>query len=225
MPLRKSARADLRSKYTLHVEIGFTLALGLVILAFKVNTGERETFEIVSPEQEIVQMDEIRQTRQDLKPPPPPRPPVPVEVPNDLVLDDTALDLDATLDINEAPSELPPPPITPPAVPEEVPDEAEAEVFVVVENMPELIGGQKALYGLLKYPDMARRAAVEGLVVVQFIVDEEGNVTDPIILKSIGAGCDEEAIRVLQAMKFKPGKQRGKPVRVRMSQPIRFVLN
>ena len=165
-------------------------------------------------------MEEIQQTKQIEKPPPPPRPPVPVEVPNDEILEDEALDLDASLDLNEPVSDVPPPP---PEEDEEE-EEPEPEVFVVVENMPELIGGLSSIQSKIKYPEIARKAGVEGRVIVQFVVDEQGNVQDPTVVRGIGAGCDEEALRVVKQAKFEPGKQRGKPVKVKMSLPITFRL-
>src|SRR5690606_38880067 len=143
--------------------------------------------------QEIVQMEEITQTKQEIKPPPPPRPPVPVEVPDDEILEDDELELDASLDIDEPLSNLPPPP-PPPA--EEEP-EPEPEIFVIVEEMPELIGGLGDLQRKVQYPEIAKKAGVEGRVILQFTVDEQGNVVDPVVIKGRGAGLDQEALRVI----------------------------
>ncbi len=104
------------------------------------------------------------------------------------------------------------------------PSEA-GEVFVVVEEMPELIGGYNALYDCIRYPETARKAGVEGRVIIQFVVDESGNVTNPKVLRGVGAGLDEEALRCVQQLKFKPGRQRGRPVRVRFTIPIVFKLD
>jgi protein TonB len=219
MSLRKSDKADLRRQYPLSVQIGMIVALGLLILAFRAAMSGKAIEEFAIEEQEVVQMEEIVQTEQIVKPPPPPRPPVPVEVPNDEILEDDDLDLDATLDIDEPLTDLPPPP--PPAEDEE---EDEPEIFVIVEQMPELEGGLAGLQKKIKYPEIAKKAGVEGRVFVQFIVDEQGNVTNPEVVRGIGAGCDEEALRALRTAKFTPGKQRGKAVRVKMSLPITFKL-
>ena len=175
--------------------------------------------EIEQIEQEVVQMEEILQTKQIQKPPPPPRPPVPVEVPNDEVLEDDDLDLDASLDIDEPLTALPPPP---PA--EEKEEEPETEIFQIVEDKPELIGGLSGLAAKIKYPEIARKAGVEGKVFVEFIVNEQGNVYNATIARGIGAGCDQEALRVISEAKFTPGRQRGKAVKVRMTLPIQFKL-
>lgn len=218
MALRKTEKANLRNKYPLFVEIGLLLTLVVLILAFRLDMSVSDPVDFQTTEQEIVQMEEVLQTQQFEKPPPPPPPPIPVEVPNDEVLDDVDLDLDMFLDIDEAP-ELPPPP--PPAAVEE---ETEPEIFVIVEDMPELIGGMAGLQKRVKYPEMARRANVEGKVFLQFIVDEQGNVVDPVVLRGIGAGCDEEALRAIRDAKFKPGMQRGVPVQVKFNLAVTFRL-
>ena len=99
------------------------------------------------------------------------------------------------------------------------------EVFVVVENMPQLQGGQAGVQSKVEYPPVAIRAGIEGRVTVQFIVDENGNVVNPKVIRGIGGGCDEEALRVISQAKFTPGVQRGRNVAVQMSLPILFKLN
>ena len=220
MALRKHEKADLRKRYPIFVEVGLVLTLGLLILAFRLDLTPENEFEIVMPEQETVQIEEVQQTQQIETPPPPPRPPVPVEVPDDEALENDELDLDASLDLDEPITNTPPPP--PPK--EEAPAEPEPEIFVIVEQMPELIGGLESIQKKIKYPEIAKKAGVEGRVFVQFVVDEQGNVVDPSVTRGIGAGCDEEAVRAVMTAKFKPGKQRGKPVRVKMSLPITFKL-
>ena len=160
-------------------------------------------------------MEEVIQTEQIKKPPPPPRPPVPVEVPNDEVLEDQIINIDAELSFDE-PLDLPPPP--------EGNDDNEEDFFVVVENMPELIGGLAALQKDIRYPERARKAGIEGRVIVQFIVNEKGEVEQPRVIRGIGGGCDEEALRAVENARFNPGKQRGKPVRVQYSLPVIFRL-
>ncbi|ARA93177.1 hypothetical protein AWN76_008400 [Rhodothermaceae bacterium RA] len=100
----------------------------------------------------------------------------------------------------------------------------EPEVFVRVEEMPELIGGLQVLERQLRYPEIARKAGIEGRVIVQFVVDETGRVVDPVVVRGIGAGCDEEAVRLVKQARFKPGKDKGQVVPVKMSLPITFRL-
>ncbi len=219
MALRKNPKADLRRSYALVVQIGMITALVLLIAAFRMNLDRGDGMDIQQVEQEVVQMEDILQTKQIQKPPPPPRPPVPVEVPNDEILDDDELDLDAFLDIDEPLANLPPPP-----PPDEEEEEPEPEIFVIVEQMPVMVGDIGDLQRQIKYPEIARKAGVEGRVIISFVVDEQGDVINPTVARSIGAGCDQEALRVIRTAKFTPGKQRGKPVKVSMSLPITFKL-
>lgn len=219
MASRKKPQADLRRGYHLFIEIGLAVALGLLIAAFRAQFNPETNLDIDIAGPEVVEMEQVEQTKQVEKPPPPPRPPVPIEVPNDEVLEDESLDIDAEINFEE-PVDLPPPP--PPQ--REVVEEPEPEIFMVVEEMPELVGGIGDLQRKIKYPEIAKKAGVEGMVVIQFVVDENGRVADPEVVKGIGAGCDEEALRVVQDARFKPGRQRGKPVKVRFSLPVRFKL-
>ena len=222
---KKAPKADLRKGYGLRLEISFVGALLVVIFFFRMPLQADRDYEIPIVEQETVTMEEIQQTKQVVKPPPPPRPPVPVEVPDDLIIEGEELNLDAAYDVGEAVAELPPPPPLPPLQePEEDVEVEDEEIFIVVEEMPELIGGIASLQKEIEYPEMARQAGVNGRVFVQFVVNEEGNVIEPVVLRGIGGGCDEEAVRVIKMAKFKPGRQRGKPVRVRMVIPVLFEL-
>jgi len=94
----------------------------------------------------------------------------------------------------------------------------------MVEHMPKLKGGLEGIQKNIKYPDMARKAGIEGRVYVQFVVTPEGNVDNAEVVRGIGGGCDKEALRVVRNASFRPGMQRGKPVPVRMSLPIVFQL-
>ena len=96
--------------------------------------------------------------------------------------------------------------------------------YLVCEKMPEIKGGLKALQKKIRYPLQAKSLGVQGVVYVQFIVNEEGKVEKPFIIKKLGAGCDEEAIRVLKKVKFTPGYDKGKAVKVRFTLPVRFML-
>jgi TonB family protein len=100
----------------------------------------------------------------------------------------------------------------------------EREVFVVVEQMPELIGGLASIQRAIRYPTLAKKAGIEGRVFVQFIVDTHGSVIEANVVRGIGGGCDEEALRVVRQARFQPGRQRGEAVMVKMSIPITFKL-
>jgi protein TonB len=143
-------------------------------------------------------------------------------VPDDDLLEDEPLRFDAGLE-QDGSARVGPATIS--AEGRETDEEAlDEHYFVAVEEMPEPVAGIDAIRRNVRYPDMARNAGVEGMVVVQFVVDDEGAVRDAIVLKGIGAGCDEEALRVIRQTRFLPGRQRGKIVNVKMSIPIRFRL-
>ena len=113
---------------------------------------------------------------------------------------------------------------------EKMPDEEVDHIWQIVEETPTPMGGLSAFYKYLsknlQYPAQARRMGIEGRVFMVFVVEKDGSLTDIQVLKGIGAGCDEESVRVLKdAPKWKPGKQRGNPVRVRFTFPIVFKLN
>ena len=220
---RRGPGTDLRRDYRLTVQAGFIVSLFAItaLVRAPITPGD-EGFDIALAEQETVQMEEIQQTQQVEKPPPPPRPPIPVEVPNDEILDDEELDLDASLDLDEPLFDLPPPPPTP--AEEEVDEEPEMEIFVVVEQMPEIIGGSGKVYEYLEYPPIARQAGMEGLVVIQVVVNTDGNPVDPVVARSAGEVLDRAAMDAVMQLRFVPGKQRGRAVRVRMAIPIRFRL-
>lgn len=106
----------------------------------------------------------------------------------------------------------------------EPPSEEEDTFYVAVEEMPELKGGMAELQQKIEYPEEARKAGIEGRVIVQFIVNEQGKVENPKVLRGIGGGCDKEAIRVIKQAEFEPGKQRDKPVPVQYSLPLTFEM-
>ena len=104
-----------------------------------------------------------------------------------------------------------------------------AEVFTVVDEMPEFPGGDEAYYEFLSknmvYPAMAKEQEIQGRVWVGFTVQKDGSITDVKIIRGIGGGCDEEVVRVMKLMpKWKPGKQAGKEVICTFRMPVNFTL-
>lgn len=102
-------------------------------------------------------------------------------------------------------------------------------VFTVVEEMPEFPGGQQALMkyvgSKIRYPEEAMENSIQGTVFVTFVVEPDGRITGVRILRGIGHGCDEEAMRVVKSMpNWTPGKQLGKAVRVQYNLPVRFTM-
>ncbi len=225
MEAKKSPKADLESKRAFFVQIGLIVSLAAMLVAFEWKTYDVEQIDVAARQVETVEEEMVEITQQN-KPPPPPAPPAQTTlihiVTDDVqVDDDLIIDAEATeLTVIEA--------YTPPAVVEEE-EVAEAEIFTVVEESPSFPGGDVARIKFLQenivYPQMARESGIQGTVYVTFVVERNGNVTDVRVLRGIGGGCDEEAVRVIKAMpKWNPGKQRGKPVRVQFNMPIKFTL-
>lgn len=210
---RKAPEVDLRKSYRIYLQFGMIVTLAMLIGLFRAPISQGDIADFTPPEQDIVEVEEIIQTEQIETPPPPPRPPVPVEVPNDEIIEDEIIGFDFELNL-DGPMALPPPPAA----------EEEPEFFIVVERMPEPRGGMDAIYRRVKYPEIARKAGIEGRVVLQFIVDERGNVVNPTVIRGIGGGCDEAAIDAIRGVKFTPGMQRGRPVKVQFQLPILFRL-
>jgi len=219
VPVRIIKRSnELNKNYFLGIELGLIFSLSIFILLFKIDFYPQQVEEDFYVEaQEEVFVEEIVQTKQATMPPPPPRPPVPIKVPNDEMIVDDIIEFDAELDLSlDGPLDLPPPP------PKNDEEEFEEQIFIVVEQPPVLIGGIKSVQELINYPELALKIGVEGRVVVQFVVDKDGKVVNPHVIRGIGAGCDEEAVRAVKLAKFQPGLQRGRPVAVRYSLPITF---
>jgi len=226
MEAKKSPKADLERKRTFFVQIGLIIALAAILVAFEWKTYDKKQLDLSGREAVQVEEDMVEITQQN-KPPPPPAPPPPTTTLINIVQDDVDVDDDITIDA-EANQLTEIPTYVPPAVSEEE-EVAEAEIFMVVEDSPSFPGGDEArirfLQENIKYPQMARESSIQGTVYVTFVVERDGSVTDVRVLRGIGGGCDEEAIRVIKAMpRWVPGKQRGKPVRVQFNMPIKFTL-
>ncbi|MFT6815543.1 MAG: protein TonB [Sphingobacteriales bacterium] len=224
MELKKKPEVDLHNKRSLFLQIGLAVAMLLVLLAFEWKSFDKRISSLGELVVEEVEQEIIPITEQPKKPPPPPPPPAPLEL--EVVEDDaeieeveiksTEVDEDTRVEIIEAPA------------PEE--NTNEQEVFTIVENMPEFPGGEAAMRKYIgkniKYPNLARENKVEGTVYIQFVINQNGEISDVKILRGIGAGCDEEALRVIKKMPaWAPGKQRGKPVRVQFTLPVKFKLS
>lgn len=225
MEAKKSPKADLESKRTFFVQIGLIVALAAMLVAFEWKSYDVEQIDVSSRQAEVVEEEMVEITQQN-KPPPPPAPPAQTTLIH-IVTDDVDVDDDLVIDA-EANELTVIEAYTPPAVTEEE-EVAEAEIFTVVEESPSFPGGDqgriKYLMDNIVYPQMARESGIQGTVYVTFVVEKNGSVTDVRVLRGIGGGCDEEAVRVVKSMpKWNPGKQRGKPVRVQFNMPIKFTL-
>lgn len=116
-----------------------------------------------------------------------------------------------------------------PIIQQEAEEEEESQVFFIVEDMPEFPGGELALRkfiaNAIKYPVIAQENGISGKVYVNFVVDKDGSVTAAKVARGVDPSLDKEALRVVNSLpKWKPGMQRGKPVKVSYTVPISFVL-
>ena len=164
---------------------------------------------------QILEIEDIPETEQLKKPPPPSAPAVPIESEDEDLMDDITIDDTEILDFSSFDAPPPPPPIEE----EEIPD------FLPLENHPKPIGGIAAIRKLIKYPEIARKAGIQGQVVIHVLVNEEGVPVNTRVLKSLGnSGCDEAAIDAIMKTRFTPATQRGRAVKFWMAIPIRFQL-
>ncbi|UXP33256.1 TonB family protein [Reichenbachiella agarivorans] len=224
MEVKKNPQIDLGRKAGMFFNIGLTISLVLVITAFEWKFyDDGDLVDLGQVDDNFEDIMEIPPTEQP--PPPPPKIELPqiVEVPDEEEIEE---EIEVELDVEITETTVIEDIVFDDAPAEEVAD----EVFDIVEDQPAPPGGMAAFYKYvgqnMKYPNQARRMGIEGRVFVQFVVDKDGSITEVRAIKGIGAGCDEEAVRVLEgAPKWKPGKQRGRAVKVRMILPITFKLS
>ena len=230
MEVKKYPYCDLNCYRNILVEIGLVLALGICLLAFEMKSSVKKAefqgnIVLGDVESEIIPITK----QQEVRPPEPPPPPKVVEVLN-IVSDDVEIDDELEIMDSEADEEtaidVTPVIASYQQVKEE---EEESQVFYIVEEMPEFPGGELALRKFLanaiKYPVIAQENGIEGKVYVSFVVGKDGHVSDAWVVRSVDPSLDKEALRVVSSLPtWKPGKQRGQPVRVAFSVPISFVL-
>jgi|TARA_B100000780_G_scaffold145603_1_gene101720 protein TonB len=217
MKPKKNPKISLESKKSLFFQIGLAITLLAVLIAFEWKSYEKNDYNLGNLNLDDMEEEIIPITRQEVKPPPPPPPPPEVieivedevEIEKELEIEDTETDEDEIIEIEE---------------------EDDEEFFMVVENMPEFPGGDLGLMKFIqknvKYPAIAKEYNITGKVYVSFIVDKQGKVTNVKIVRGVDKNLDGEALRVVSALpNYKPGKQRGKPVRVMFTIPINFTLN
>ena len=217
MEAKKNPEVNLEHKRGLFLQIGLVVALLLVLVAFEYKSYEKVAYNLGQLNLDDLEEEIIPITKQEVKPPPPPPPPPEVieivedevEIENEIEIEDTESDEDEEIEIEE---------------------EDDDEFFMVVENMPEFPGGDLGLMKYIqknvKYPAIAKEYNITGKVYVSFIVDKSGSVTNVKVVRGVDKNLDAEAVRVVKLLpKYKPGKQRGKAVRVMFTIPINFTLN
>ena len=230
MEARKNPRYELTQYRVLFFNIGLVISMLMVIVAFEWRFyDDQELMNGASTNMEFVESLDVPMTEQ--QPPPPPKTLKNVQIITVDNIEEIEEEINIELDI-EMTEELAIEQVIEQVIESEiveVEEEATEEIFVVVEEFPVPIGGLVTFYQYvnenIKYPRQAISLSLEGRVFVQFVVEKDGIISDVTIVRGIGGGCDEEAIRIVKgAPRWKPGKQRGKPVRVKMVLPITFKI-
>ncbi|MFA8299868.1 MAG: energy transducer TonB [Hyphomicrobiales bacterium] len=224
MKAKKTQKADLEGKKFIFTQIGLAVSLLVVFFIFEIKSyDERELIDVgreaIDVPEEIIPI-----TEQKVKPPPPPpqktQAPI-IKVVEDDVEVEQEVEINAEVDQETIIEDAP--------IIEEESEPVEAEIFMIVEDEPQFPGGMgklmKFLGNNIKYPMIAKESGIQGKVYLSFVVEPNGSISNIKILRGIGGGCDEEAVRVVKSMpKWKPGKQRGKAVRCAFNLPVVFKL-
>lgn len=227
MDIKKSKNANLEDKKNLFFLLGLTIALGATLLAFEWTAKPGKAESLGSIQSQEVEEEIIPITReQEIKPPPPPPPPQVIEVLN---IVDNNVDIDDELQIEDSEADDETVIDIKPVIQKAEEELVEDEIFFIVEDPAEFPGGVKALYSFInntvKYPVIAQENGIQGKVYVKFVVNEKGKVSDAEILRGVDSALDNEALRVINKLPdFKPGKQRGRPVKVYYNAVINFQL-
>lgn len=214
----KKPEAEVRLLYPKMMEMGLAAAMLLLALIFTFSKRIESTVVIQKADEVVLETEEIPITQQVKRPPPPARPSIPVEDPDVSEEDDLLFE---DIDDIDWQAEAPPPP---PSVEDEIVD------FFAVEVTPKLVGGEQALQKYLVdhnlYPEMALRAQIQGVAIIRFIVETDGTPSNLEIFQErpAGLGFGEAGVKAMTAMRFTPGMQRDRKVRVPMQQVIRFQL-
>ncbi|SHO62894.1 energy transducer TonB [Algoriphagus zhangzhouensis] len=225
MEAKKTPSADLTKKTGMFLNLGLAVAVGLTLAAFEWKSFDDGALkDLGMTDDNFEELLDIPITEQPPPPPPPPvEQPIIQEIPDEVEIEEK-IEVNFDVDVKEET-------VIKEVVIAEAPVEEKAdEIFDVVETQPQPPGGMSGwnqyLSKNLKYPTQARRMGIEGTVIVVFVINTDGSIQDVEVLRGIGGGCDEEAVKVVkEAPNWEPGKQRGRPVRTRMRLPIRFKLS
>lgn len=227
MEARKNPKYDLMQYRGLFFNIGLTISILMVIVAFEWKFyDDKDVMKSGTSTVDFVEQLDVPMTEQ----PPPPPPKTVVRNVQIIAVEDVE-DIEEEIEINldiEMTEETAIEEVIETDVGDFEEEETE-EIFIIVEDAPEPKGGMQAFYSYvgenIKYPRQAQALNIEGRVFVQFVVNKDGKLTDVTVVRGIGGGCDEEAVRIVKsAPAWKAGKQRGRPVRVKMVLPITFKI-
>ncbi len=223
MEMKKNPKLDYRRTSGMFFNLGLVVSLLLAITAFEWKFPLNGEQIVLNGHSEFEEPELVLATIHTTPPPPKVVPVNVVEVPDDAKIE--LPEIEFVLDPDQS-GNIPPVVFSIP----EPKDEPTEEPINIAEVMPEFDGGLAAFYKFvsnkLKYPAQARKLGIEGKVFVNFVVDKDGSLSQVAIARGIGAGCDEEVLRILaMSPKWKPGRQGGRPVKVRMMMPIHFRLD
>lgn len=228
MEIKKSERADLEKGKSTSLLIGFVMALAVMFVALEWTQREVEdNSELFMARDVSLNEEMVPITLPEKKTVPPPPAAVTKAEIIEIVEDDADIEEDIMASTEDQSEWVD---LTEYDVVEVEPEPEEEAPFMVVEDMPEFPGGTAALLEYLrkniKYPAICRENNIQGRVIVSFVVNKDGAIVDPEVVKSVNPSLDKEAVRVISNMPpWKPGKQRGKPVRVKYTVPVNFRLN
>ncbi|MEN6618543.1 MAG: energy transducer TonB [Rikenellaceae bacterium] len=229
MEIKKTPKANLENKKFLFTEIGLILSLVLVLLAFEWKSYEKSVSTLGNESATIIE-DEMIPITTETPPPPPEMPKIPVvsdvlevvdddmKLSNDLIInteDNSKLGVEIKEYVKGGREEV--------IEEEEIP-------FLIVEEKPTFQGGDeneftKWVFARLVYPEIAKENGIQGRVTLQFLVNTDGSVSDVKVLRGVDPSLDKEAVRIVSSSpKWKPGRQRNKPVKVRYTFPVIFQL-
>ena len=227
MEVKKSPKADLENKKTTNLLVGAIIILAVLFVGFEWSERDKKVvtdsgIQEVVFEEEIIPITEQEQPKQA---PPPPEAPKMEEVLE--IMDNDSQVEESTIQVSDDTQAAVEVKYTPVEVEEE--EVEEQQIFQVVEEMPEFPGGMgecmKLLGKNIKYPTISQENGVQGRVIVQFVVNRDGSIVDPVVVRGVDPYLDKEALRVISSMpKWKPGKQRGNAVRVKYTVPVMFRL-
>lgn len=225
METKKSNKANLETRKNLFFQIGLIFSLTVILVSFEWKNWDNNEFRLNNPVTMIIEEDLIEITK-------PEEPKIEFKKPEPLdlkIVDDDKKTKDFEINIESNDTTRYEEYYVKKMKPEEEEDVDHGKIFIVVEEEPQFKGGADALYEYLaknmKYPKIAVESNIQGTVFVTFVIETDGSITDVKLLKGIGGGCDEEALRVVKNMpRWYPGKQRGVPVRVQYNLPVRFIL-
>lgn len=228
MEIKKSPKADLEGKKGIFFEVGLALALAILLLAFEWKSSSEEVSQFQTVAEEQIEEEIIPITQQMLKPPPPPPAAPKLSDLLNIVEDESSIDEELEIEDADDESENRDVPDITDFGPYDGEDTGDEDVFMVVEDMPQFPGGNvtRWIAKNVKYPVLAQENGIQGKVFIKFVIEKDGSITDVQVSRGVDASLDKEAVRVIKAMpKWKPGKQRGKAVRVSYTLPINFQLS